>query len=103
VLGGGAARAGELLLEPARRVALSHVVPGSAATQRSALHGITAPGYLAPRCLLCTNWSHPSRRRPTRSPSSFSFRNRWGPSCDDHTCATRRDEVEHRRSTHRQH
>jgi glucokinase len=28
VLGGGAARAGELLLEPARRVALSHVVPG---------------------------------------------------------------------------
>jgi glucokinase len=28
VLGGGAARAGKLLLEPARRVALSHVVPG---------------------------------------------------------------------------
>ena len=28
VLGGGAARAGELLLEPARRVARSHVVPG---------------------------------------------------------------------------
>jgi glucokinase len=52
VLGGGAARAGELLLEPARRVALSHVVPGLGAntTIRVARHnraGVLGAALLA--------------------------------------------------------
>ena len=44
VIGGGAARAGELLLEPARRVAEGFVVPGlGAATKiRLARHGVRA-------------------------------------------------------------
>ncbi len=44
VIGGGAARAGELLLEPARRVALGYVVPGlrGRATIRLAWHGVRA-------------------------------------------------------------
>jgi len=44
VIGGGAARAGELLLEPARRVALGYVVPGlrGHATVRLAWHGVRA-------------------------------------------------------------
>ena len=44
VIGGGAARAGELLLEPARRVALSYVVPGlgRATSIRLAWHGVRA-------------------------------------------------------------
>ena len=52
VLGGGAARAGELLLEPARRAALSHVVPGlgSNTTIRLARHeraGVLGAALLA--------------------------------------------------------
>jgi glucokinase len=44
VIGGGAARARDLLLEPARRVALSHVLPGLAkrTTIRIARHGVRA-------------------------------------------------------------
>ena len=44
VIGGGAARAGELLLEPARRVALGYVVPGlgGATNIRLAWHGVRA-------------------------------------------------------------
>ena len=44
VIGGGAARAGELLLEPARRVALGYVVPGlgRATNIRLAWHGVRA-------------------------------------------------------------
>jgi glucokinase len=44
VIGGGAARAGDLLLEPARRVALGYVVPGlqGRATIRLAWHGVRA-------------------------------------------------------------
>ena len=44
VIGGGAARAGELLLEPARRVALGYVVPGlgRATSIRLAWHGVRA-------------------------------------------------------------
>ena len=44
VIGGGAARAGELLLEPARQVALGYVVPGlrGHATIRVAWHGVRA-------------------------------------------------------------
>jgi glucokinase len=44
VIGGGAARAGELLLEPARRVALGYVVPGLGrrTSIRLAWHGVRA-------------------------------------------------------------
>jgi glucokinase len=44
VIGGGAARAGELLLEPARRVAAGYVVPGlgGRTTIRVARHGVRA-------------------------------------------------------------
>jgi glucokinase len=44
VIGGGAARAGELLLEPARRVAAGYVVPGlgKRTTIRLARHGVRA-------------------------------------------------------------
>ncbi len=44
VIGGGAARAGELLLEPARRIALGYVVPGlrGHANIRLAWHGVSA-------------------------------------------------------------
>jgi glucokinase len=44
VIGGGAARAGELLLEPARRVALGYVVPGlgGGTNIRLAWHGVRA-------------------------------------------------------------
>jgi glucokinase len=44
VIGGGAAAAGELLLEPARRVALEYVVPGlgTRTTIRIAAHGVRA-------------------------------------------------------------
>jgi glucokinase len=44
VIGGGAARAGELLLDPARRVALTYVVPGLGTRTkiRLARHGVRA-------------------------------------------------------------
>jgi glucokinase len=44
VIGGGAARAGEMLLEPARRIALGYVVPGlrGRANIRLAWHGVSA-------------------------------------------------------------
>ena len=44
VIGGGAARAGELLLEPARRTAQAYVLPGlgSRTTIRTARHGVRA-------------------------------------------------------------
>jgi glucokinase len=44
VIGGGAARAAELLLEPARRVALGYVVPGLGrrTSIRLAWHGVRA-------------------------------------------------------------
>jgi glucokinase len=42
VIGGGAAQAGDLLLEPARRVALGYVLPGLGrrTTIRLARHGV---------------------------------------------------------------
>ena len=44
VIGGGAAQAGELLLEPARKVALGYVLPGlgRCTTIRLARHGVRA-------------------------------------------------------------
>ena len=60
VLGGGGARAGELLLEPARRVARSYVVPGLGrnTTIRLARHGARA-GVLGAG-LLALHELHPS-------------------------------------------
>ena len=44
MIGGGAARAGELLLEPARRIAAGYVAPGlgERTTIRLARHGVEA-------------------------------------------------------------
>ena len=44
VIGGGAAQAGDLLLDPARRAAVAHVVPGlgERTTIRLARHGVRA-------------------------------------------------------------
>jgi glucokinase len=64
VIGGGAARAGELLLEPARRVALGYVVPGlrGHATIRLAWHGVRA-GVLGAALLAAQEVEASSDRR----------------------------------------
>ena len=66
VIGGGAARAGELLLEPARRVAAEFVVPGlgSRTTIRVARHGVRA-GVLGAALLAL----HEIADRPRSSPT----------------------------------
>jgi glucokinase len=67
VIGGGAAQAGDLLLDPARRVALAHVVPGLGGRTkiRLARHGIRA-GVLGAALLaaheLEASHTHPARR-----------------------------------------
>jgi len=55
VIGGGAARAGELLLEPATRVARAYALPGvgAATTIRFARHGVRA-GVLGAALLAMT-------------------------------------------------
>jgi glucokinase len=62
VIGGGAAQAGELLLEPARRVAREYVVPGLGERTdiRLARHGIRA-GVLGAALLAEQELGH---RRP---------------------------------------
>jgi len=64
VIGGGAARAGELLLEPARRIALGYVVPGlrGHATVRLAWHGVAA-GVLGAALLAAQEISEFDRER----------------------------------------
>ncbi len=66
VIGGGAARAGELLLEPARTVAAGFLVPGlgSRTTIRVARHGVRA-GVLGAALLAV----HELAQGPTRSPT----------------------------------
>ena len=66
VIGGGAARAGELLLEPARKVAAGFVVPGLATrtTIRVARHGVRA-GVLGAALLAV----HELAEGPGRSPT----------------------------------
>ena len=66
VIGGGAARAGELLLEPARRVAAGYVVPGlgTRTTIRAARHGVRA-GVLGAALLAV----HELADRPRSSPT----------------------------------
>ena len=71
VIGGGAARAGELLLEPARRIALGYVVPGlrGHATIRLAWHGVRA-GVLGAALLAAQEISEPDGARPGTGPSA---------------------------------
>jgi glucokinase len=58
VIGGGVSAAGDLLLEPARRVALQHVVPGagSRTTIRLARHGPRA-GVLGAALIAAQEWA----------------------------------------------
>jgi glucokinase len=65
VIGGGAARAGEMLLEPARRTAAEYVLPGlgSATTIRIARHGVRA-GVLGAALLAAHELAGASRREP---------------------------------------
>jgi glucokinase len=58
VIGGGVSAAGELLLEPARRTALAHVVPGagSATRIRLARHGPRA-GVLGAALIAAQEWA----------------------------------------------
>jgi glucokinase len=58
VIGGGVSAAGDLLLEPARRTALEHVVPGagSATTIRLARHGPRA-GVLGAALIAAQEWA----------------------------------------------
>jgi glucokinase len=62
VIGGGAARAGELLLEPARRVAAGYVLPGlgRATKIRLAWHGVRA-GVLGAALLAAQELESPTR------------------------------------------
>jgi glucokinase len=67
VIGGGAARAGELLLEPARRTAAAYVLPGlgSATTIRAARHGVRA-GVLGAALLAAHELAGASQVAPVR-------------------------------------
>lgn len=66
VIGGGAARAGDLLLEPARKVAAGYVLPGlgTRTTIRLARHGVRA-GVLGAALLALYELETPARARPT--------------------------------------
>jgi glucokinase len=72
VIGGGAARAGDLLLEPAKRVALGYVVPGlrGHTTIRLAWHGVRA-GVLGAALLAAQEVSESSRSRDLDGPSAL--------------------------------
>jgi glucokinase len=66
VIGGGVSAAGDLLLEPARRTALEHVVPGAGSQTklRLARHGPRA-GVLGAALIAAQEWAednHPSSR-----------------------------------------
>ncbi len=65
MIGGGAARAGDLLLEPARRIAQGYVVPGlgSRTTIRLARHGVRA-GVLG-AALLAEPRAEPAHAAPS--------------------------------------
>ncbi len=69
VIGGGAARAGELLLEPAKRIARDYVLPGlgTRTTIRLARHGVRA-GVLGAALLAVQELEAPARS-PKRAPS----------------------------------
>jgi glucokinase len=65
VIGGGAAQAGELLLEPAKRVAREYVVPGlgTRTTIRLARHGVRA-GVLGAALLATHELARATNQRP---------------------------------------
>jgi glucokinase len=67
VIGGGAVRAGELLLAPARRIAAEYVLPGlgSATTIRAARHGVRA-GVLGAALLAAHELAGASQLEPVR-------------------------------------
>jgi glucokinase len=72
VIGGGAAQAGDLLLEPAERIAKEYVVPGlgKRTTIRLARHGVQA-GVLGAALLAVHELEHVSRQtRPVTEVSS---------------------------------
>jgi len=71
VIGGGAARAGELLLEPARRVALGYVVPGlgRGTSIRLAWHGVRA-GVLGAALLAAQEVEASAQRADVNGPGS---------------------------------
>jgi glucokinase len=71
VIGGGAARAGDLLLEPARRVAAGFVLPGlgGRTTIRIARHGVGA-GVLGAALLAVHELAERPARGPTEHPAS---------------------------------
>jgi glucokinase len=71
VIGGGAARAGELLLEPARRVALGYVVPGlgGGTSIRLAWHGVRA-GVLGAALLAAQEVEASAHRSDVNGPGS---------------------------------
>jgi glucokinase len=70
VIGGGAARAGDLLLEPARRTAAAYVLPGlgTATTIRVARHGVQA-GVLGAALLAVHELSRVDSPSPTEAVS----------------------------------
>ena len=69
VIGGGGARAGELLLEPARRVAPATSCPASAGGRRSASPATAcAPACSARRCSPRMSWTTSAAGRPPRRP-----------------------------------
>jgi hypothetical protein len=84
VLGGGGARAGELLLEPARRVARSYVVPGLGRDTRirlarhGARAGVLGAGLLALHELQPSISPGAPRRRTSSSTPSLAFASTYG-------------------------
>ena len=74
VIGGGAVRAGELLLEPARRVAAGYVLPGlgSRTTIRAARHGVRA-GVLGAALLAVHELAEDQAPSPTEVVAHHGF------------------------------
>jgi glucokinase len=79
VIGGGAARAGDLLLEPARRTAAAYVLPGLGrrTTIRAARHGVRA-GVLGAALLAIHEMSEGPGPSPTERGGSATSRARSG-------------------------
>jgi glucokinase len=73
VIGGGAARAGDLLLDPAKRTAAAYVLPGlgTRTTIRVARHGVRA-GVLGAALLAVHELDTPSTSTPTSTPTEVS-------------------------------
>jgi glucokinase len=73
VIGGGVSAAGDLLLEPARRTALEHVVPGagSATTVRLARHGPHA-GVLGAALIAAQEWAEDHEPRDRAGPATVA-------------------------------